>query len=246
MSALKQLAAAVPARGESDPTSPRLCQATGVALVVGGILDFVAGILHPQGSDGSFHATIAEMLKNPRWPAAHWVAIAAFAVLATGVWLLADTRAARHSTLARIGARMLQVGAGIMIVEVAVEIASRQEAAGYAAGSPAPLVSLTEPLQTIGWPAFGFGLAALALGLRSVAPRLIGLLGAIGGLGMALGGVLTMGFHVTAAGPLFILGALTALWLVWAGVSFARVQSILDERVDVRGTGSRALVAESA
>ena len=41
---------------------------------------------------------------------------------------------------------------------------------------------------------------------------------------MAAAGVLTEGFRLVDAGPLFILGALTALWLVWAGVSLVRAK----------------------
>ena len=130
----------------------------------------------------------------------------------------------RRLVIAHGGARLLQVGAAILIVAAAVDIAARQEAAVYAAGGAAPLVWLTAPLQTIGWLAFGTGFAALALGLRSVAPRLVGILGAAGGLAMAAAGVLTEGFRLVAAGPLFILGALTALWLVWAGVSLVRAK----------------------
>jgi hypothetical protein len=198
----------------------------GPALVAGGIFDLVTGILRPQGAkgNGSYRATIAAFLADPKWPAAGWTEIATFALLAWGVWLLVDTGVTRRPVIAHSGARLLQVGAAIMIVEAAVEIAARQEAAAYAAGGAAPLVWLTAPLQTIGWLAFGTGFAALALGLRSVAPRLVGILGAVGGLGMALGGVLTEGFRQVAAGPLFILGALTALWLVWAGVSLVRAQ----------------------
>jgi hypothetical protein len=200
----------------------------GVTLVAGGIFDLVAGILHPQGArgNGSYRATIAAYLQDPKWPAATWTEIAAFALLAWGVWLLIDTGVTRRSAIAHGGARLLQVGLTVMIVEAAVEIAARPEAAVYAAGGAAPLVWLTAPLQTIGWLAFGAGFAALALGARSVVPRPVGILGAVGGLGMAVGGVLTEGFRLVDAGPLFILGALTALWLVWAGVSLVRAKPV--------------------
>lgn len=198
----------------------------GATLVAGGVFDLITGVLHPQGAkgDGSYRATIAAFLQDPKWPAAGWTAIAAFALLAWGIWLLVDTGVTRRLVIAHGGARLAQVGAAVMIVQAAAEIAARPEAAVYAAGGAAPLVSLTAPLQTIGWLAFGTGFAALALGLRSVAPRLVGILGAAGGLAMAAAGVLTEGFRVVAAGPLFILGALTALWLVWAGVSLVRAQ----------------------
>jgi hypothetical protein len=197
-----------------------LRQTAGVGLVVGGVLDFIAGFLHPQGPDGngSFHATIAAMLNDSKWPAAHWIGLVSFAVTAWAVWLLIDTGLTRLSVVAQMGARLFQVGLAVMIVEVAVEIAARPEAAAYAAGRTAPLVDLTQPLQTVGWPLLGLGLAVLALGLRVGVPRLVGVLGAIGGMAFAIGGVLTMGAHLAGAGPLFMFGAFTALWLVWTGV----------------------------
>jgi hypothetical protein len=192
----------------------------GAALVGGGILGFVAGFLHPQGPDGngSYHATIAGMLSDPKWPAAHWFALGSLAVTAWAVGMLIDTGVTGRSTVAQIGARLLQVGLGVMIVEVAVEIAARHEVLAYAAGSPAPLVDLTQPLQTVGWPLFGIGLALLALGLRVGVPRLVRVLGAVGGAAFALGGVLTMGAHMAGAGPLFGFGALATVWQIWTGV----------------------------
>jgi hypothetical protein len=57
---------------------------------------------------------------------------------------------------------------------------------------------------------------------------------------MAVAGVLTEGFRVVDAGPLFILGALTALWLVWAGVSLIRA-----EPADTAGTVPTSQAAKS-
>ncbi len=58
-----------------------LGQTAGAGLVVGGILEFVAGSLHPQGPEGNgrFHANISAMLSDPKWPAAHWTGLVSFA-----------------------------------------------------------------------------------------------------------------------------------------------------------------------
>lgn len=226
--------------------SIELRKIAGVALGAGGIVDLVAGVLQPQGArgNGSYRVTIAAFLADPKWPAAAWTAIAAFALLTWGVWLLVDTGLTRRPVIAHCGARLAQVGAAVMIIEAAAGIAARPEAAAYAAGGSAPLVWLTVPLQTIGWVAFGTGFAALALGLRSVAPRLVGILGAAGGLAMAAAGVLTEGFRVVTAGRVFILGALTALWLIWAGVSLIRAQPAeASSAVSSAGTASRVTAA---
>jgi hypothetical protein len=99
----------------------------GVILVAGGIVDLVAGILQPQGAkdNGSYRATIAAFLQDGRWPTAAWTAIACFALLAWGVWLLVDAGVTRRSAIAHSGARLLQVGLAVMIAEEAVGLAAR-------------------------------------------------------------------------------------------------------------------------
>jgi hypothetical protein len=66
-------------------------------------------VLHPQGPDGngSYHATIAGMLSDPKWPAAHWFALVSLAVTAWAVGMLIDTGVTSRSTVAQIGARLL-------------------------------------------------------------------------------------------------------------------------------------------
>jgi hypothetical protein len=82
--------------------------------------------------------------------------------------------------------------------------------------------ALVEAMQTVGWPAFMLGFVVLIAGLPASAPAAVRLAGVLGATAMGLGGFLTEGLHVLAAGPLFIGGNLLALWLVWVGVAVLR------------------------
>jgi hypothetical protein len=96
------------------------------------------------------------------------------------------------------------------------------EAAAYAAGAPTPMGALVEAMQAVGWPAFMLGFVLLIAGLPSTAPAAVRLAGAVGALAMGLGGLLTEGLQLPAAGPLFIGGNLLAVWLVWSGLAAVR------------------------
>lgn len=209
-------------------TTPRGTAATGTLARVGGIGlavsavgSFAAGFLHPHGGEGSFRDTIAGFLADPAWPAAHWAGLVTMLLTAWALWVLIDSGAVGDSPAALLGSRLALVGALVMTVEMAVEVASGAAAQAYAAGADVPLVGLVDPLQAVGWPAYGFGFALLALGWRGVAPRWVAIVGAVGFVAMGLGGILVQGLHILALGPLFAGGNLTVIWLAWAGVGLA-------------------------
>ena len=196
-------------------------RAAGAVFGVGGVALFVTGLLHPQGDRGGYHATIAAFLHDPSWPVTHWLGLATMLPLACALWVLIDTGWTRETALAWVGGRLLLVAMFFMSVEFAVELTSDRAADAYAAGQVVPLVDLVEPMQTVGFPALGLGLAALALGLRRAAPRALGILAALGATVTSVGAVLVEGFHMSAVGPAFIGLALPTLWMAWAGVRLA-------------------------
>jgi hypothetical protein len=196
----------------------------GAILVVGGILFFVAGAIHPQGARGSFHDTIASYLASSAWPLAHWLALISTIVVLWAIWLLVDDGWVEGSVAAWAGARLVLLAGVFMAVEFAVELTAAHEAANYASGNAAPLALLTEPMQTVGWPAWMVGFALLALGARASAPRVVRLIGVIGAAAMGVGGITVEVLKIVATGPLFIGGALLAFWMVWAGVVAVRGQ----------------------
>lgn len=194
----------------------------GAILAVAGVLGLLAGALHPQGGlSHDYHEVVATMLGSAQWPLAHWVALV-YSIGATwALWLLLDGGWMSESPVAWAGARLATVAGLFMAVQFAVELASRVEAGAYAAGQPASLVSLVEPMQAVGWPALGIGYALLALGSRASAPLLIRAVGALGATALAVGGVLVEGFRLSTFGPVFAVGALTFIWLIWAGAKLA-------------------------
>jgi hypothetical protein len=194
----------------------------GAMFGLSGAALFVTGLLHPQGErGGGYHSTIAAFLHDPAWPVAHWLGLAAMIPFACALWLLVDVGWTTATVLSRVGSRLLLVALPFMTVEFAVELTSERAADAYAAGQVVPLVDLVEPMQAVGFPALGFGLAALALGLRDAAPRWLAVLAAIGGCVTGVGAVLVEGFHLAALGPVFAGLALPTLWMTWAGLRLA-------------------------
>jgi hypothetical protein len=209
----------------------------GALLALGGLGFFLAGVVHPQGASGTFAQTMASMLASPAWPIAHWLAIGSALAILTALWLLADTGWTAASSLGHVGARLVLVAGLFMAVEFAVELAAIPEVAAYAAGAPTPMGTLVEAMQAVGWPAFMLGFVLLIAGLPTSAPAAVRLAGGVGAAAMGLGGLLTEGLHLVAAGPLFIGGNLLVLWLVWAGLTLAlrRQAMVSDGRRIERG-----------
>jgi hypothetical protein len=196
-------------------TTPRgtaaatLARVGGTALALTAVGSFAAGFLHPHGGTGGFRQTIAGFLADPAWSMAHWAGLVTMLLTAWAVWVLIDSGAVGGAPAALLGSRLALVGALVMTVEMAVEIAAGAAAEVYASGAVVPLVGLVDPLQAVGWPAYGFGFALLALRWRAAAPRWVAIVGAVGFVAMGLGGILVQGLHILALGPLFAGGNLT-------------------------------------
>lgn len=216
----------------------RLRRLGGALLALAGVPFLLAGILHPHGEGSSFEEATAAMLHGATWSLAHWIGLVAMTVVVWAVWLLVDAGWTRSSAVAHAGARLTILSGVFMAVQMAAEIGAGHSADAYAAGRPAPLIDLLEAMQVIGWPALGLGFALLALGVTHSAPRIVSVLAAVGGVAVALAGILVMGLHILPAAPLFAGTNLLVPWIVWAGVRAARRE---------RGTleGSPQVVARS-
>jgi hypothetical protein len=170
-------------------------------------------------------ATIA-MLAESTWAVAHWSALVTMLLLATTVWILVDAGITHGSAAAQAGARLTILASLFMAVQSAAEIAAPAAREALLAGEEAPLVTLIEAMQTVGWPAFSAGWILLAIGCgRALAPRPVVALAVIGAAAMAVGGVLVEGFGIIGARGLFQLGGLVALWLLWAGIRLVRTSA---------------------
>jgi hypothetical protein len=199
-----------------------LSRSGGGLLALGGLGFFLAGALHPQGATGTFSETMASMLANPTWSAAHLLAVVSTLMILWAVSVLVDSGWTTTSLLGHLGARLVVVAGLFMAVQFAVELAAAPEAAAYTAGAPTPMGTLVEAMQAVGWPAFMLGFVLVIVGVPTSAPAAVRLAGMLGAAAMGLGGVLTEGLHLVAAGPLFIGGNLLALWLVWGGLATVR------------------------
>lgn len=195
----------------------------GVGLVAGAVGFGLSGALHPSSSAGSFREATIDILQQPIWPLPHWIGLVTMLLLATTVWLLADAGVTRGSATAHVGARLLVVAGLFMAVQAAAEIMAPTEVEALIAGDPAPLTGLLEVMQTAGWPAFSTGWILLAVGCgRRLAPRFVIALNVAGAAAMGVAGLLVEGFGIVAAAPLFQLGGLQVIWLLWAGIRLAR------------------------
>jgi hypothetical protein len=133
-----------------------------------------------------------------------------------------------------------------MSVQFAVELASRVELNAYAAGQPASLVALVEAMQAVGWPALGLGYALLALGSPVSAPWRVRAAGALGAAALLVGGVTVEGFHIAALGPLFAVGGLTFVWLLWSGARLAIGREQLRQPAGQRNQDAASLAGSSS
>jgi hypothetical protein len=113
----------------------------------------------------------------------------------------------------------------VMAVQYAVEIAARVAVDDFAAGQAVPPIALVDAMQGIGWPALGLGVSPLAIGLPELAPRWVVVIGVVGAVSIGLGGILVQALHFVQLGPRFLVGSLFPVWMIWAGIQAARLQS---------------------
>jgi hypothetical protein len=191
----------------------------GALLAFGGVGFFVAGVLHPTGQRGqNFDAAIVSMLRNPLWSVTHWCALVSALAVAVALFLLLERR---ESVAALVGIRLGIVATMFMAVEFAVELAAKADVTRFASGESPSMVSLIDAMQAAGFPGLGLAFILIATGTRW-APKWVVALAVVGSAALAVGGLVVQGMHVVALGPVFLLGNLLPVWMVWAGVHLAR------------------------
>lgn len=211
----------------SESATP-LQQLSGVLLAVAGAGFFAAGGLHPAGRPGQdFDQAIVSMLGSPMWPVAHWIAVVSALIAALALFLLIDQP--EESRAAAAGLRLGVLAAVFMAVEFTIELAARADVARIASGQPAPLLALVDAMQAIGFPALAVAFILIATGTRWT-PRWVTVLGVIGAVALAIGGFVVQGMHVAPLGPVFLVGNLLPIWMVWAGVTRARAAASRERR----------------
>jgi hypothetical protein len=102
-----------------------------------------------------------------------------------------------------------------------VEVAMRTAAGPYAAGTPVPMVRLSETLYAGCLPALMLGALMINLGSPRLTPRGVRAVGAVGMVALGFAGPLVDGLHHIALWPLYLGGVLACIWIVWAGAGKA-------------------------
>lgn len=212
----------ITAKGGALEQAPSATRFTGNLLAMGGVLFFIAGALHPHSVGGSLLPSLVSMLQSPLWTAAHWVSYVSVVLIVLALWLLMDDAWFSGSVAARAGVRLTIIGGLFMMVEFAVELATRGVVDALAGGAAPGMFHLFATMHAVGWPTLGAGFIVLILGVPRAAPVVVRGLGIVGALAMGLGGLLVAGFFLTWFGWLFIGGDLLAIWIVWAGLQTAR------------------------
>jgi hypothetical protein len=199
-----------------------VARTAGALLTIGGILFFIAGVLHPHSMAVAARPSVLAMLHSPTWTAAHCVSFVSVIFITLALWLLLDESWTTHSVVARLGSRLTIIGGLFMLVEFAVELAARGAVSALAAGGAPTMFSLFAAMHALGWPTLAAGFIVLILGVPHAAPAIVRIAGIIGALAMGLAGALVAGFFLTRFGWLFIGGDLLAIWIVWAGTRTMR------------------------
>lgn len=212
----------ITAKGGALEQAPSATRVAGNLLATGGLLFFIAGVLHPHSMGGSLLPLLVSMLQSPLWTAAHWVSYVSVVLIVLALWLLMDDAWFSGSVTARAGVRLTIIGGLFMMVEFAVELATRGAMNALAGGAEPGMFHLFASMHAVGWPTLGAGFMVLILGVPRGAPVAVRAVGIVGALAMGLGGLLVAGFFLTRFGWLFIGGDLLAIWIVWAGLQTAR------------------------
>ncbi|MGH3444578.1 MAG: hypothetical protein ACRDPB_04310 [Nocardioidaceae bacterium] len=196
----------------------QLARYGGIIFAAGGAFTLVGSALHPTGGSSDYHASIAKQLAAPIGTPAAWLTLIGSLLIAWGVWVLLDSAWREGPPMVRIGGRLAVLGSAMLVVESAVALAMRTAASAYAAGTPVPMVRLSEALYAGCLPALMLGALMLNLGSPRLAPVFVRTIGAVGMVALGLAGPLVDGAHNIALWPLYLGGVLACIWIIWAGV----------------------------
>lgn len=194
-------------------------------LLTAGAATFAAYVItHPHGRSEpeTIEEATSSMAAGGAWVASHLIGLLAVALIAVGVALLLRSGWLGDDRRARRAGWLVVVGAGAAAIELVPHTLVALETDELVAGGSTPFTDLHLLLQSILLPLYGIGVAALAVfGFGRVAPRVMCLLGAIGGAAIAVVGPLLLMTGDPAFGAIFLLGPGTFLFLLATGLRAA-------------------------
>ena len=194
----------------------------GWLLVLGGLLYFVGGSMHPSQDPErvSLKEHLRVMYEDSAWYPSHSLFLVGMILLAAALVVFARDGSLRehggraHTAVVVAAAATTFAAAGSLLHLVAGSEADR-----IASGANTPLTDVLLVVETIYAPAFGLAIAALAVVgamTRTIGNWVAAVFGVIGGLAYALAGGT---FLLTdALDPLFPISSGMAVWALIAGV----------------------------
>lgn len=192
----------------------------GLLLVLGGLLYFVGGSMHPsQDPEGvSLKEHLRVMYEDPAWYPAHSVFLVGMVLLAAALVLLVRGGALRGVGRAHTAAVVAAAATTFAAAGSLLHLVAGSEADRIASGASTPLTDVLLVVETIYAPAFGLAIAALALVgamTHTIGNWVAAVFGVIGGLAYALAGGTFMFTEVLD--PLFPISSGMAVWALIAG-----------------------------
>ena len=192
--------------------APRSAPRVAGGLIVGGMLFFVAGGMHPSDDPPglSLKGHLLLLYEDPGWYPSHALLLAGMALIAA-------------SLIALVRGRTL---AALSVVSALLHLVSAADADRIAAGASTPLTDVSLGVETLVIPAYGLAIAALAVlgaATHTLGNWIAAVVGIIGGLAYALAAGTAL--FTDALNFLFPAAAGIAVWAILVGIGILRSRS---------------------
>ncbi|HJQ86166.1 MAG TPA: DUF4386 family protein [Propionibacteriaceae bacterium] len=238
------------ASAQEEPGRPveRLLVAAGALWIVGAVVSFVGGTLHPHRELPNDHpAVFAEYAASTNWLWVHYLQFAAALTVVAGFLVLYEAMSRRGvvSVLERSGYAAAIATALIFAANMAVDgIALKRAVDAWAAASDADKPIRFAAAETVRWLEWGansffqilLGLTLILFGLgiarTGICWRPAGWLGVLAGIGLVIGGLLT-GRDGFAGSPVQSVAQLLFLVMALAVIASAS-KGLLSQRARTR------------
>lgn len=220
MSAVPVTAPAARTTSPGADVARRTAPLTSWALVLGGVLFFVGGGMHPgeDPPDATLDERMLLMFRDSAWYPSHLLLLAGTALIAAGLVALVRGGALDGVPRLRRAGLVAALAACAATVATLPHLAAAVEEDGLADHHATPVTDLSLVVETVVTPVFGLAVAALAVlgaATRTLGNPLTAVVGVLGGVGYALAGSTVLVTDVFD--PLFPTASGIAVWSAAAG-----------------------------
>jgi len=209
-------------------TKTRTLQSTtlaGWSLVIGGVLFFLGGFLHPHEDppDATLKEHMRVMFDDPAWYPAHAALVIGTSLIAVALVALVRGGTLRSAPHVHTAAVVAAVAACLTAPAMLIHLVAATEADKIASHQSTPIIDTQVVAETITSPLFGLSIAALGVigaATRTLGNWLAAAFAVVGGVAYALAGGT---FLLTEAlDLLFPLAGAIALWAIITGIGLLR------------------------